>query len=217
MNAMYPRSPQAGALEMGGSVGLLQHGPVAEIGIAAMDGLRFGVAVVDAAWCVLFANGAALRFLAWRSVFRADSTLRIGFCHAGCQARFRAGLAAALGSASTALPVLDRGGKTVLHATVLPLPSTSCRATRLAMVVLSQPDSSRHFASDVLRQLYGFTRAEVRLANALMAGRTLEEHAADCAVSVETARTQVKAMLAKTGTRRQSELIALLARLPDLN
>jgi DNA-binding CsgD family transcriptional regulator/PAS domain-containing protein len=199
---------------------LSRHRLNAEIGLAAMDGLRFGVAVVDATGHIVFANAAAERFLAWREVFRTGSAWQLGLRHADCHARLREGIAAALGCASAALPLLDRHGKTVLHATVLPLPPASRWNTLwqkpLAMLVLSEPESSRRFGAEALRQLYGFTPAEVRLANALMSGQSLEEHAAECGLSAETVRSQVKALLAKSGTRRQGELIAVLARLPDL-
>lgn len=65
-----------------------------------------------------------------------------------------------------------------------------------------------------LAALFDLTPAEARLAQALAAGRTLAEAAADVGVKPSTVRTQLLGILAKTGTMRQQDLVALLTRLP---
>jgi DNA-binding CsgD family transcriptional regulator len=65
-----------------------------------------------------------------------------------------------------------------------------------------------------LVELFGLTPAEARLTVALAAGRQLEEVARERSVRMPTLRTQLRAVLDKTGTRRQAELTALVARLP---
>ncbi len=64
----------------------------------------------------------------------------------------------------------------------------------------------------VLRELFLFTPAEARVAGKLALGRSVEEIAAETRVSVETVRTHLKRILAKTGTVRQGELISLILR-----
>jgi DNA-binding CsgD family transcriptional regulator len=64
-----------------------------------------------------------------------------------------------------------------------------------------------------LRELFGLTAAEARLASRLAAGDCLETVADELGVAYETARNQLKAIFAKTETHRQAELVALLARL----
>ena len=54
--------------------------------------------------------------------------------------------------------------------------------------------------------------AEAKLAAKLALGSGIENAAASLGVSRETARTQLKAVFAKTNTRRQAELAALVAR-----
>jgi DNA-binding CsgD family transcriptional regulator len=54
--------------------------------------------------------------------------------------------------------------------------------------------------------------AEAKLAAKLALGSGIESAAASLGVSRETARTQLKAVFAKTNTRRQAELAALVAR-----
>jgi DNA-binding CsgD family transcriptional regulator len=61
----------------------------------------------------------------------------------------------------------------------------------------------------VLAQL-SFTPAETRLAMALFRGQSVEAYAKDAAISINTARWHVKQIYAKTGVKRQSELIHML-------
>lgn len=58
---------------------------------------------------------------------------------------------------------------------------------------------------------FRLTTAETALADALVHGATLEQCAAQRGTSVHTVRGQLRALLAKTGTNRQSELVGLLA------
>lgn len=61
-----------------------------------------------------------------------------------------------------------------------------------------------------LRARYGLTAAELRVATELAAGFSVRAIADRHRISYETARTQLKAVLSKTGTRRQSELVSLV-------
>jgi len=58
---------------------------------------------------------------------------------------------------------------------------------------------------------FGLTVAEAKLAAKLASGSGIDKAAASLGVSRETARTQLKAVFAKTNTRRQAELAALAA------
>jgi DNA-binding CsgD family transcriptional regulator/PAS domain-containing protein len=62
-----------------------------------------------------------------------------------------------------------------------------------------------------LVSLYKITPAEARLATRLAALRSLEEASDDLGISINTARTQLKSVFGKTGTRSQAELMMLLA------
>jgi DNA-binding CsgD family transcriptional regulator len=66
---------------------------------------------------------------------------------------------------------------------------------------------------ELLRTVFGLTPAEARLAARLAGGESLEAAAEALGIAKNTARNQLKAVLAKTGTARQGELVALLARL----
>lgn len=61
----------------------------------------------------------------------------------------------------------------------------------------------------------GFNAAETRLARALANGTDLKEYSETVSISVTTARNQLAALFAKTGTHRQAALVAwLLRRMP---
>ncbi|QXM25576.1 hypothetical protein KO353_05015 [Elioraea tepida] len=65
----------------------------------------------------------------------------------------------------------------------------------------------------LLRDVLGLTQAEAALAAELAAGATLAAAARARGISLETARTQLKSVLGKTGCARQQDLARLLARL----
>lgn len=83
------------------------------------------------------------------------------------------------------------------------------------VIVLVQTDQElRRPAARHLAQVFGLSTAESRLVQALMEGDSVETYAARAGVSVATARSQVRAVLVKTGTRRHVELLRLAAALP---
>ena len=82
-----------------------------------------------------------------------------------------------------------------------------------AILVLADPDSRSGPAISTLHAVFGLTHAEARLAVALAAGQDLSSEAEQLGVSRETVRSQLKNIFAKTGTRRQAELAAMLSRL----
>ncbi len=79
----------------------------------------------------------------------------------------------------------------------------------LALVALltGQPKAT------LLADLFACTPAEIRLAELIARGLSPEECAARLGVSINTVRSQLRALFRKTDTERQSELVGLLARL----
>jgi DNA-binding CsgD family transcriptional regulator len=86
----------------------------------------------------------------------------------------------------------------------------------LAVVVLAPVTAPAAPDASLIRSLFGLSPGEARVARAIAQGRTIEQIAVESGVSRETVRTQVKAVLAKTGTSRQAEMAILLAALPRL-
>jgi len=67
-----------------------------------------------------------------------------------------------------------------------------------------------------LANFFGLSEAEARLGAALLAGSTPRECARQAGVGLTTVRSHLHNMFAKTGARRQAELVALLATVPPL-
>lgn len=76
---------------------------------------------------------------------------------------------------------------------------------------INNPDSPLELDDKLLMQCYGLTLAEAKLAVALLGGQTPGDYAQAQSISHNTVKTQLKQVLAKTGTHRQAELIQLLA------
>jgi DNA-binding CsgD family transcriptional regulator len=62
--------------------------------------------------------------------------------------------------------------------------------------------------------LFGLTQAEAALAAGLLAGLELRDIAEQSGRSINTVRSQLATLMAKTETGRQAELVRLLSRLP---
>jgi DNA-binding CsgD family transcriptional regulator len=81
-----------------------------------------------------------------------------------------------------------------------------------AVLMIIDPETQLSPQESVLRQAFGLTRAEASVAVALSSGRGVDEIARMRGVSIGTLRNQLKIILAKTDTRRQAGLVALLLR-----
>lgn len=119
---------------------------------------------------------------------------------------------------NSALPapiVVARGGSPWLMIEAMPVTSASMEVFNGCRALLVLTDLTRPPIADaaVLGLAFGLTRAEARLAAAVCEGRDLETVATAFGVSRLTVRTQLKTVFAKTGTRRQAELVARVSRI----
>lgn len=96
-----------------------------------------------------------------------------------------------------AAPLLSSGDDNALHDAV-------------AVIFVSDLEASSVPRGDVLHSLYGLTHAEAELVELLCDGYSLEEAAEYRGVTMNTARSQLKQIFAKTNTSRQSELVRLV-------
>lgn len=78
------------------------------------------------------------------------------------------------------------------------------------MLVLSRPEQSARFDRGEIASLFSLTPAETALACALAEGASVSSFAAGRGITEGTARLQLKQVLAKTGARRQADLVRLL-------
>jgi len=80
-------------------------------------------------------------------------------------------------------------------------------AAMLIMTPVTRPEAP---PVDLIRSLFDLTPSEARVARGLAAGQTVKDIAADSRTTTNTIRTHLQAVLAKTGSSRQSDVVALL-------
>lgn len=108
--------------------------------------------------------------------------------------------------------LLEEGENRRLHAWAAPLQKEANGGDdTLAVVIVFDSRLGRAYTWDALSTLYGLTRKETNMVNALLQGQTLEDYCAANFVTANTARTHLKAVYRKTGTNRQSEVVRLFA------
>jgi len=185
---------------------------------AAFDRLRDGVVIVDRQLRIVFANRTAEELLAEGDALRRDD----------------AGLAAATPEDTAALrrlivgghngnPLpgaggrrgLSRGdGRMPLEVLVVPLRGDIAWASHdpwATALFVSDPDRDCRSRAATLRRRFGLTRAETALLVEIVKGDGLRAAAERLGVSLATARTHLRHVFDKTGTRRQAELVNLAA------
>lgn len=96
--------------------------------------------------------------------------------------------------------------------TVTPLPALG--GPRALVVVKTLSDEQA--LTRRLQALFALSPAEAAVAAALSRGEALDDIASARNVSEATVRSQLKALFAKTGCRRQAQLVALIAGLPPI-
>jgi DNA-binding CsgD family transcriptional regulator len=111
-------------------------------------------------------------------------------------------------------PSLRRDYQIVVIPLLKRTPQMSAMPAPTTAVLITDPNALPMTPS-VIRQLYGLTAKEADLTAKLGTGLSLEEAAHSLAIRYETARTHLRRIFVKTDTKRQSELVLLLACLPQ--
>jgi len=187
-----------------------------------LDALSTACFLVDSAGRVQYINKLAVAV-----VDAADGLLLEGSVLTARHAPERAHLksfilGAALRSRSVAhspggsLSVSRQRSQFPLLVSVLPVPE-NIAARQLgtsALVFVFDPASVPQSRAASLRQLYGLTPTEAYLADLLLEGLKVSEIADRMNITLETTRCNLKRVLAKTGTHRQTELMKLMLMLP---
>lgn len=192
----------------------------AEDALALLD---FGVVIVSADGTCSYANPEAERIAAVRDTLLLGGRGRaIDAARPDDARKLRLLVStAAYGGAGGALKLPRPDDRPPVAVLVTPLP-TSLTATqagegrRLVMVALHDLAREVRLPATILREVFGLTPAEARLAIALCEGKDLAEIAEEQQVARSTLRFHLSAVLAKTETRRQSDLVRRLTRLPKL-
>jgi DNA-binding CsgD family transcriptional regulator len=101
-----------------------------------------------------------------------------------------------------------------LTVVVSPLAASGSPEGAAVILFVSDPEVRITPSERLLSSLYGLTAAEAALAARLLEGQEVSEAAQSLRIGLPTARTHLSRILAKTGTRRQAELLRLLLRGP---
>ncbi len=182
-----------------------------------LDAQGFGVIALNAKGRVAYTNGSGKQQieLLGSELFKAgrvreDGALYSAVC-AAVQTRQPQMLRCLTGEGEFVLTVCP----SPKEAKELWLPCVQAELTAIhALVLVRHLQPGRDLNSTSLMQLFGLSPMEARLAKGLAEGQSVEEYADAFHVSVATARTQLRAVLTKTGYRRQLDLVRKLASMP---
>jgi DNA-binding CsgD family transcriptional regulator len=184
--------------------------PAAALPLATLDALEEGVAVYDTACRQVHANAALRRLAAAQDGFERHRCGAVLPAASAALRQLRLALAAAASGTPAGVAVPRAYGTPPFLVRCAPVPGHP------GWVVLRVADPEARYRPpplSFLRGAFGLTEAEAAVAAALCAGKTLTDHALSRGVSIHTVRTQLRALLQKTGAERQSDLISLLTAL----
>lgn len=180
----------------------------------ALQAIGLPAAVLRPRGALLVANTA---FERWMPTLFRDHRDRIRLNDAGADALLakavaRIGLTREPGEVNS-VPVAASEGRPPMILHLLPVRGVAndifSRADSL--LVVTPVDKASVPTAEVLQGLFDLTPAEARVARGIGEATSVEDLAAALGVSRETVRTQIKAILAKTGVGGQKELVSLLA------
>ena len=185
---------------------------------AAIDGLSVGIAMFSSLGTVLHLNPAAEIIVKERDGLWVDRgrlcALRVGDSRA-LDRLVNQAVQRHRRPVGGAAQIYRASGRPPLSLVVSPLSEHGIwlvggDSTAMAMGLVSGHEGQLRDARELLPQVYGLTPAETRIAIGLLDGLTVKEIAHAGGTSLNTAKTQLAGLFAKTGTHRQGEAIALL-------
>lgn len=209
------------AFQIGERIGTLAHQK--DITVQALDQLNTGIMLCNEESIVFHMNkkaeeilssGYGLQLISGKPVsndLQDSSRLRQLICNATNRGEPSSGAMTLSANSETLRP---------LSLLVAPLNSERCQHfcfnhnANCAAIFIGSPPQIDSPDIEVIRMLYELTPAEARLAGALARGKSMDEICSFYQISVHTARTQLKAVFAKTGTTRQAELVNLILTSP---
>ena len=176
--------------------------------------------VLDADCRLIVANAAGYAMLAAASVLKrqrewitpvgrqAANSFR-GCVRAACSNEGEADSTVILARPLEHVPVLIRIGP--LSAPELrAVPSAVAAATGMAWVDVADVRAPVKIDAAILKSLFGLTRRETDLAILLARGQTVAESAKLLGIAIETTRSHLKSIFAKTGVNGQAQLVRVL-------
>ncbi len=181
----------------------------------ALDQLAMAVMTAESDGRITVMNHAAQRLVALRDGLAVDGQGRLCAAEPAATARLLSEIAKAAagepgehGPITLARPSLKQPLLvTIAGASIAPGDVGPRRPS--VVLLVSDLDERPRIASQRLARLYGLTPAEQRLAEALVDGLCLSDAAAHLNITIATARSRLKQVMAKTNCSRQADLIRL--------
>lgn len=162
------------------------------------------ILMIDPARQLIDCTPAAAKMLEQRDPI-AQEFGRLTMCHQ----QDRAGLANAIRVAMECGIAVLSAGRDAVRIEAVRLGGAAGEARLLLVCRRPAADPTRHVESAAER--FGLTTAERRLLSRLFAGMSLASAASSLGVARTTARTHLQRIFDKTGSRRQSDLVRLVA------
>ena len=192
--------------------------------IAALDRVPMGIVLLTSSGRLMHANRRAHELVHATAALRFEPSgclKATTLAATGCLQRLiRDAVGTAVGkgvSPGGALRLAGRDGRRLhLLVTPLPLESSPFEADAAAAIFCSDPDAAAGAVARHLECMFGMTPAEARLTEALVGGQSLRQYAEARRLAMSTVRTQLKAATAKTGTRRQADLVRIVLTGPSV-
>ena len=179
--------------------------------LEATDRLPFATLFLAGDLSILEGSRAATELLAARDGIHADGG-RLGFARNVDATAFLRMLGTELGGSGDCQVITRRRGPP-LSVLVLPIPTSQSLWLGLParwMVLIFDPLRANLPDRRKLQLLLGISRAEAALAQLIATGYSVTRAAQELNVTRNTARTQLKSIYSKTGTRGQAQLARLI-------
>lgn len=187
-----------------------------------LDKMDVGVILLDENGCVISSNRSA------RDALRRGTCLRVVngklvAVETTNTGKLRDAITLAAAASTThcksqpgvCVGLRNSSGSTVTEAVVKPYHGDEFSANgsqpAVAVFIHSNLEEAIPVNSEVLTEVYGFTRKEARVASLVGSGLSLNQVAEEMVVSVNTVKTHLRGIYEKTGFHRQSQIVSLLS------
>jgi DNA-binding CsgD family transcriptional regulator len=181
-----------------------------------IDQLRLPIFLVQNDSTIRYSNAAGLSALKDGDAFKkTDRTLSA--ISPTDSARLKSAIAGVCSTGQReTLMVADIKNRRPHIVTIVPFSEEHTERNAGALVLVQKCEPSDEVFAGSVRQLFRLSAAEISIAAALVSGADIEQIAEMRNAKVTTVRTQIAAMMLKTRTRRQGELVAVFSRLSTL-
>jgi DNA-binding CsgD family transcriptional regulator len=186
----------------------------------SIDVLRSAMILINQKGGVIFLNAAAEHLIKRRQeLFISRGRLRAKARNDASQLEWLTRVVTGLSGQRPiggAVAIQSMNGEAPLQVLATPVPvdahlmlTNHLRA--VALLVIHDPNEKAYVPIEIVANIFGLTPAEAKLVLALSNGQTLKEFTEEAQVSLNTARTHLRSVFAKTKTARQSDIVRLMA------